>query len=289
VRDLYVRGCATAINQTGAPVLPGAPAGRWLRVGEYAKGGGGTPGYVTDVIYPVGKRVAGGLHSVSTVLPAGTAPPPDLVGKHVWVEAETKDMGAPGVADAKRACGAKGDGRTDDTTALQHCLATHTAVFLPPGLYRISATIELPPGGSLVGMNNAVSVLLAASAGFPKASAASPQPMLRTAADTGPGGKPTTIAFVGVVTWQHLAFVSTLDWQTQHPLSIWRTNFESRDCECLWLSAYQQLSPTVVPCSLPVNNHPASRFRPYPQKLFLGAKKYLLDCKPRWKICLGPG
>lgn len=128
--------------------------------------------------------------------------------------------------------------------------------------YRISSTLELPPGGSLFGMNNAVSILLAASAGFPKANATSPQPMLRTATDTGPGSKPTTIAFVGAVTWQHLAFVSTLDWRTQHPLSIWRNNFESRDCECLWLSAYQQLSPTVVPCSLPVNiTVPKSVFR----------------------------
>ena len=118
---------------------------------------------------------------------------------------------------------------------------------------RISDTLELPPGGSLVGMNNAVSFLLAATGGFPKATDAQPRPMIRTADDTGPDAKPTTVAFIGVITWQHLANVPTLDWRTQHPLSIWRTNFESRDCECLWLSAYQQLHPTIVPCSLPVN------------------------------------
>ena len=53
--------------------------------------------------------------------------------------------------------------------------------------------------------------------------------------------------------WQHLASVYTLDWRTQHPLSLWRTNFESRNCECLWLSAYQQRTPTIVPCMLPVD------------------------------------
>jgi hypothetical protein len=47
--------------------------------------------------------------------------------------------------------------------------------------------------------------------------------------------------------------VYTLDWRSQHPLSVWRSNFESRNCECLWLSVYQELRPTVVPCSLPVN------------------------------------
>jgi hypothetical protein len=56
-----------------------------------------------------------------------------------------------------------------------------------------------------------------------------------------------------MVTWQHLSDVYTLDWRTQHPLSVWRTNFESRDCECLWLSAYQAINPTIVPCSLPRN------------------------------------
>ena len=39
-----------------------------------------------------------------------------------------------------------------------------------------------------------------------------------------------------------------------HPCPVLlRTNFESRNCECLWLSAYQQHAPTIVPCSLPVN------------------------------------
>jgi hypothetical protein len=129
-------------------------------------------------------------------------------------------------------------------------------------MYRISDTLELPPGGSLVGMNNAVSMLLASTTGFPKANPAQPRPMLRTAEDVGGSAKPTTIAFIGVVTWQHLSDVTTLDWRTQHPLSVWRTNFESRDCECLWLSAYQQLKPTIVPCSLPINiTTPKSVFR----------------------------
>jgi hypothetical protein len=129
-------------------------------------------------------------------------------------------------------------------------------------MFRISATLQLSPGGSLVGMNNAASLLLASTDGFPASSTASPQPMLRTATDEGPNAKPTIIAFIGVVTWQHLEHVYTLDWQTQHPMSVWRVNFEHRNCECLWLSAYQEVSPTVIPCKLPVNiTIPKSVFR----------------------------
>ena len=259
-RDLWVHGCGVAIDQGGAPVVHGPPPSQWLHVSEYAKGGADlSPWYRTDVVYKAGKRVAGGVVSRSSV--GSTGPPADLLSKHLWDES-FPDMGTPGVADAKAVCGAKADGHTDDTASLQACLSTHRSVFLPPGLYRISDTLELPPGGSLVGMNNAASILLASSSGFPKASATSPRPMLRTAEDIGPGARPTVIAFVGVVTWQHLDLVSTLDWRTQHPSSLWRTNFESRDCECLWLSAYQQLAPTIVPCKLPVNiTIPKSVFR----------------------------
>jgi hypothetical protein len=255
-RDLYVRGCASAINQAGASLLPGPNGtGTWLHVAEFAKGAGGSEGYVTDVTYPNGQRHPGGRVSRVTTL-AEEKPPADLVTKHLWIESQFPDMGAVGVADARRDCGARGDGITDDTSALQTCLTTHVAVWLPPGLFRISSTLQLAPGASLVGMNNAVSMLLVASKGF-----AHPGPMLRTAMDTGPGAKPTTIAFIGLVTWQHLD-IPTLDWRSQHPLSIWRTNFESRNCECLWLSAYQQLRPTVVPCSLPINaTTPKSVFR----------------------------
>ena len=236
-RDLYVKGCSTAVSQAGSAGIAGPPPGQHLHVSVYAKGGPThNTFYNTDVVYAHGARLPGGVvaHMAHTVQP----PPPDRLTQHIWNESAFADLGGPSVADAKRDCGAKGDRVTDDTVALQMCLGKHGSVFLPPGMYRISATLDVSPGGSLVGMNNAASVLLAASSGFPGASAAAPRPMVRTATDAGAGAAPTTIAFLGIVTWQHLANVYTLDWRTQHPLSLWRTNFESRNCECLWLSAY---------------------------------------------------
>jgi hypothetical protein len=254
LRDAYFRGCAQAVVQAGAAGLPG-PGGaapeHWLHVGEYAKGADTRTDYFhTDVVYLHGKRVDQGVVARTDSV---SALPADLLSKHQWVEETFPDIGAPQVADARKDCAARGDKTTDDTAALQACLSKHKSVFLPPGMYRISDTLQLQPGGSLVGMNNGASMLLAATRGFPTATAASPQPMIRTADDSGPDSSPSILAFVGVVTWQHLAHVYTLDWRTQHPLSVWRSNFESRDCECLWLSAYQQLRPTIVPCSLPVN------------------------------------
>lgn len=165
-RDLYVKGCAVAIAQSGSTGVRGPPSAQWLHVSLYAKGGpANNPFYNTDVVYVRGQRLPGGV--VSEAATSLTPPPGDLISKHVWGESTFPDMGVIGVADARKDCGAKGNGHADDTAALQACLSEHRAVFLPPGLYRISATLQLSPGSSLVGMNNAASVLVAASNGEP--------------------------------------------------------------------------------------------------------------------------
>ena len=46
---------------------------------------------------------------------------------------------------------AAGDGITDDTTALQNCLNANTNVWLPPGNYKITGTINLPANRTLQG------------------------------------------------------------------------------------------------------------------------------------------
>ena len=67
----------------------------------------------------------------------------------------TPNLGAPTLADAgfvnvKTQYGAKGDGQTDDTKAIQAALDDHPAakkiIFLPAGTYRISDTLRWPAG-----------------------------------------------------------------------------------------------------------------------------------------------
>jgi Pectate lyase superfamily protein/SMP-30/Gluconolactonase/LRE-like region len=49
--------------------------------------------------------------------------------------------------------GAKGDGTTDDTAALQHALDTERIVYLPSGRYRLTDTLRLRPDGVLIGVH----------------------------------------------------------------------------------------------------------------------------------------
>jgi hypothetical protein len=188
-------------------------------------------------------------------------PPADLQSRHVWSRAGFPGADSPGVANARTDCGAAGDDVTDDRAALQACLDAHPRVFLPPGRFRIADTLRLPAGRALVGMGASFSLLLAASVGgFPNASADAPAPLLQTADDD--GGSPVTLAFVGLVTWQHLEHVTTLDWRSRDAASLWRTNFESRNCECLWTSGYQALAPPPIACQQPTNlSHAKSLFR----------------------------
>lgn len=49
--------------------------------------------------------------------------------------------------------GAKGDGETDDTQALQKAIAEHATLYFPEGSYRISETLKLKPNTVLIGLH----------------------------------------------------------------------------------------------------------------------------------------
>jgi len=74
--------------------------------------------------------------------------------------------------------GAKGDGTTDDTAALQHAVDTQRIVYLPSGRYRLTDTLRLRPDSVLIGLHPSTTQLdLADSApGFD--GVGSPKPML---------------------------------------------------------------------------------------------------------------
>jgi sugar lactone lactonase YvrE len=52
-----------------------------------------------------------------------------------------------------RDLGAKGDGQTDDTAALQNAIANHQAIYFPSGFYIVRDTLKLQPHTVLIGLH----------------------------------------------------------------------------------------------------------------------------------------
>jgi len=95
-----------------------------------------------------------------SALGAGSA---GLVGLGL-AQPQAAETGAPPptfgqVVDARQH-GAKGDGQSDDTQAIQAALdrarTSTPACYLPPGLYRIGGALTVPPGVTLVGASGGV-------------------------------------------------------------------------------------------------------------------------------------
>ena len=81
------------------------------------------------------------------------------------------------------------------------------------------------------GLSQTHSVIAPVSSGDFDRGGAPSAPLVRTAA-----GAESTLAFVGLTTFWHVAGVHTLDWRASG--GAWRSNYECRVCECMWLSDY---------------------------------------------------
>ena len=75
-----------------------------------------------------------------------------------------------------RDLGAKGDGQTDDTAAIQNAIANHRAIYFPSGFYIVRDTLKLRPDSVLIGLHpGATQIILPdgtatfAGSGAPKA------------------------------------------------------------------------------------------------------------------------
>lgn len=56
--------------------------------------------------------------------------------------------------------GAKGDDKTDDTSALQHAIDTHRVLYFPAGFYRVTDTLKLRPDTVLIGLHPSLTQII---------------------------------------------------------------------------------------------------------------------------------
>lgn len=94
-----------------------------------------------------------------------------------------------------RDLGAKGDGTTDDTEALQTAIRGHRAVYLPSGFYIVHDTLALRPDSVLIGLHPGATQIILPDGAPAFAGLGPPKPLL----ETPPGGSNIVIG-IGLYT-----------------------------------------------------------------------------------------
>ena len=206
--NVYVSGATkVAVDPEQKTELAGNPKG-WLHVRRFAASSSPRINQGVSYRYPVymdGRQV----EKVQEVT-ADQVPPADLQSRHLW-SPQFPGFESPGAANVKGApYEAKGDGRTDDTAALQRAIDEHEIVFLPKGCYLLSRPLELKPNTKLVGVGQTMSLLVPANTDK-FADAAGAQPLVRTA-DVADGT--TVLAFMGFYTPSIVPGAQSLHWRT---------------------------------------------------------------------------
>jgi hypothetical protein len=206
--NVFVRGATKVmVDPEQKAGLAGNPAG-WLHVRQFAVPSSPRENQGNTYRYPVyvdGRSCA----SLRTVTP-DRAPPAGLQAQHLWASPfpSFESAGAVNVKDVQY--GAKGDGRTDDTAAIQRAIDEREIVFLPKGCYLLTRTLELKPRTTLLGVGQTISLLIPAKSGA-FADAKNPSPMVRT---TDTADAATVLAFFGFYTPANVAGAQSLHWRS---------------------------------------------------------------------------
>ena len=153
-----------------------------------------------------------------------SAPEPeeDIVSRHLWDEATFPSFQSESaVSVTMPPYNAKGDGRHDDTAAIQTAIDEHDIVVLPRGSYQIGKTLQLRQNTSLVGVGRPRTTIMPSAKGL-EGQASSPQPLLATYKGQGAN----IVAFLTIVNWNNLNNTYAFLWQV----------YGIRDC--VWRQAF---------------------------------------------------
>lgn len=108
-----------------------------------------------------------------------------------------------------RTLGAKGDGGTDDTEALQRAINTHPTLFFPSGMYRLTGSLRLRPDSVLIGFHPVTTQLMLADSD-PKFQGSGPAVPLLFAP---PGGHSVVTGF-GIATGNANPRAAGVEWRS---------------------------------------------------------------------------
>ncbi|KAL2158824.1 hypothetical protein VTH06DRAFT_4016 [Thermothelomyces fergusii] len=183
--NLRLDNVTTAIRGPDGPVLPGSPGGETV-IGAWGRGHAYTPSSSSGPTAFEGP-VAPNARPASLVA-ASSSYSSSSPAFYQRSKPQYEDVPVTEFVSA-RAAGARGDGTTDDTDALNVLFASAAAagkiVFLDAGMYVVTRTVRIPPGSRIVG--EAFPVILSSGDFF--GSADTPRPVVQVGAEGGELGR----------------------------------------------------------------------------------------------------
>jgi len=158
LRDVYLKNADYSVAEEGQlPVA--APTGSWSHVTEFSSSSMDTLSIID------GRATSGPVKRIYE-----QSPPESLLARHALTLHALPfglDPDVCNVRDATRgAKRAAGDGIGDDTAPIQDALDHNEKVFLPRGIYRLTAPLRLRRNSALFGVTSALSALYADARGW---------------------------------------------------------------------------------------------------------------------------
>ena len=108
-----------------------------------------------------------------------------------------------------RGLGAKGDGRTDDTAAIQRAIDTQRVLYFPAGFYMVTAPLTLRPDTVLIGLHPAMAQLVIPDSNPAHAGVGAIMPILQT-----PRGGDNIVSGLGLFTGRVNTRAAALLWRS---------------------------------------------------------------------------
>jgi glucan 1,3-beta-glucosidase len=166
---------------TNVPVMVQGPSGTVLS---------GSSGSVTITAWGNGHRyVPTGPQTFQGAINPPARPSSLLSGSKYYTRSKPQyeTLGVSSFVSA-RSSGARGDGSTDDTTALQNAINTAAnagqVLYLDYGIYKVTSTITIPPNAKIVG--ETYPIILSSGSFFNDIN--NPQPVVRVGSSSGQAG-----------------------------------------------------------------------------------------------------
>ena len=210
LKNVYIYSGDKAV-QVGSSLEIEGSYGCWLHIKEYAKGV--SPHKWHDCqfkapIYINGTRTDKQVKDIEQNIP----PPDDLQSRHLWNYNSFPHFESKKIVNVKMPpYNAMGDGKQDDTEAIQKAIEQNEKILLPKGYYKITRTIQLLPHTKIIGVAKHLSVLLVTDASGDFCSPSVPKPIIRSAPDK---TAETILAFFEIFVPIKYTGAFALDWRS---------------------------------------------------------------------------